>query len=76
MMRNDFIEIARPKDTIEAGMMQSLLESQGIQVYVQGELAFGLGVSIPALRLMVPEQRGSEARELLDQMKFNSEKDE
>ena len=68
-MRNDFIVIAHPKDTIEAGLMESLLESQGIQVYVQGDSTFGLGVSIPALRLMVPKEQRQEAQGLLDQMK-------
>jgi len=74
-MRNDFTEIARPKDTIEAGMIQSFLESQGIQVYVQGDSTFGLGVSIPSLRLMVPQEQEPEARELLNQMKSESDKE-
>ena len=74
MKENDFIVIAQPKDTIEAGVMQSFLESQGMQVYVQGDASFGLGVSIPSLRLMVPKYQELEARGLLDQLKFNPDK--
>ncbi len=72
-MKNDFTEIARPLNTIEAGLMQSLLESQGIQVFVQGDSTFGLGISIPALRLMVPQEQASIARGFLDQMKSKPE---
>ncbi len=68
MKGNDFIEVARPRDTIRAGILKSLLESKGILIYLQGEAIFGLGVSDPPLRMLVPQHKEQEAREIIDQM--------
>lgn len=52
----------------EAGYAHSLLESQGVRAFLQGENAFTLESvgAIGGIRLQVPEEQAAEARRILE----------
>lgn len=67
---NRWSVIYQAENTLEAHMIKGLLESEGIDVRLQGESLFsGMG-ELPAevieVAVMVPDTRQDEARNLLD----------
>ena len=67
--------IFKPHDAIQAGMIQSALESSGIPCFVDNENASalrfgGLATGIAEIRILVPESQTEQARQLITDLGF------
>ena len=66
MKPSEFREIYRPANMIEVGLIQSVLDAEGIQYHINNMGAHSIGGSPPAIcaeemRLVVDRQRADEA---------------
>ena len=69
----NFISVWKPSSDIQAGLIRSTMEREGIACYVNNENMSGMGfggmiIGIAGMDVMVPEDRVAEAKALINEL--------
>lgn len=66
-----FVEILRTLNLVDIAFIKSILDSEGIHYFIQGDIIQNINPVVDPAILMVLEEEADKARELLKDVKFS-----